>query len=180
MKEIAVAKVGKSFGTRGELTMTIYDTLPADFNREEPLFVRIDNLVVPLFLDSFERRGQRGAVVAFADFDTTFRAAELIGKELFIYYDNAAVHRGGREEGEDDEEIYLEDLVGYTALFEGSELRGEIIDFIDDDFNPLFTILIDGNEALIPAADDLIVEFDTDEHTILFALPEGLLELYIQ
>lgn len=179
MKEVAVAKVGKSFGTRGELTMTIYDTFPTDFTMEEPLFVYIDKLVVPLFFQSFERRGQRGSVVSFADFDTPLRAAELIGRELLIFEQDQprALSLGGDEEGD---EIYLEDLVGYEASFEGYDAKGEIIDFVDDDFNPLFTVDIDGQEVLIPAADELIVEFDTEQRTILFALPEGLLELYLQ
>lgn len=180
MNGFAVAKVGKSFGTHGELTINLYDTFPSDFTIEEPLFVFIDNLAVPLFFDSFERRGQRGAVGAFADLDTPYRAAELIGKELFMGLEEELLGitpENDTEGDEEDDELYLEDMVGYTTTFEGNELRGEIVDFEDSEWNPLFIIAIDGKEVMIPAADDFIVEFSTERKSVHFSLPEGLLDL---
>ena len=80
----AVARVSKTFGQNGELTLNLYDSFPQDFNPSEPLFVVIDKLAVPLFCDRFQRRGRSGAVVAFGDIDTERRAAELIGLELYL------------------------------------------------------------------------------------------------
>ena len=180
MKGFAVAKIGKSFGTHGEVTINLYDTFPSDFTIEEPLFVYIDNLAVPLFFDHFERRGKSGGVVAFADFDTTHRAAELIGKELYMGLEEELLGIEPEvEEGEfdEDDELYLEDFVGFTASFEGTAIKGEIVDFEDDDWNPLFIIEIDGKEAMIPATDDFIVEYSPTKKTIHFDLPEGLLDL---
>lgn len=45
----AVARVSKTFGLNGELTLNLYDSFPQDFNPSEPLFVVIDKLAVPLF-----------------------------------------------------------------------------------------------------------------------------------
>ena len=178
MAGLAVAKVGKSFGTHGELTINLYDTFPADFTIEEPLFVYVDKLAVPLFFDHFERRGKSGGVVVFADFDTTHRAAELIGKELFIGLEEELLGIEAEvEEYDEDDELYLEDFVGFCATFEGSELSGEIIDFEDSDWNPLFIIEVGGREAMIPATDDFIVEYSPTGKTIHFDLPEGLLDL---
>ena len=81
------------------------------------------------------------------------------------------------EEGDDDDELYLEDMVGYTATFEGVELSGEIVDFEDSEWNPLFIIEIEGREVMIPAADDFIVEFSEERKSVHFSLPEGLLDL---
>ena len=84
---ITVARVGKLFGEArsGGVTLTLYEQFDDDFDTTtEPLFVEIDSLDVPLWCESFERRGQRGAVVHFADFDTPRRAEELLGKELYI------------------------------------------------------------------------------------------------
>ena len=179
MKEFAVAKVGKSFGTHGELTINLYDTFPSDFTIEEPLFVYIDKLVVPLFFDSFERRGQRGAVGAFADLDTPYRAAELIGKELYmgLTEEILGIEPDTDDTDDDDDELYLEDMVGYEATFEGSELSGQIVDFEDSEWNPLFIIEVDGKEVMIPAADDFIVEFSVENKWVRLSLPEGLLDL---
>ena len=180
MKGFAVAKVGKSFGTHGEVTINLYDTFPSDFTIEEPLFVYIDNLAVPLFFDHFERRGKSGGVVAFADFDTTHRAAELIGKELYMGLEEELLGIEPEEEEnefDEDDELYLEDFVGFKATFEGVALTGEIVDFEDDDWNPLFIIEIAGKEVMVPAADDFIVEYSPSGKTIHFNLPDGLLDL---
>lgn len=81
---VAVARVSKSFGSEGELLVSLFDTFPDDFDLREPLFVEIDRLAVPLFCDRFERRGRSGALVVFADFYSERRTAELIGRELFL------------------------------------------------------------------------------------------------
>ena len=179
MREFAVAKVGKSFGTHGELTINLYDTFPSDFTTEEPLFVFIDKLAVPLFFDSFERRGQRGAVGAFADFDTPYRAAELIGKELCmgLAEELLGIDAYDDEVGDDDE-LYLEDMVGYKTIFEGTEgIEGKIVDFEDSEWNPLFIVEVGGKEVMIPAADDFIVEFSVENKWVRLNVPEGLLDL---
>ena len=180
MAGFAVAKVGKSFGTQGELTINLYDTFPTDFIIEEPLFVYMDKLAVPLFMERFERRGKSGGVVAFADFDTPFRAAELIGKELYMGLEEELLGLEVEEEEvefSEDDELYLEDFVGFVATFEGSTLSGKITDFEDDDWNPLFIIEVEDREIMVPAVDDFIVEYSPTKKTVHFDLPEGLLDL---
>ncbi len=165
---VAAGRVGKLFGVKGELMITLYDVFPRDFDTEEPVFVKIDSHTVPLFFDKFQRRGRKGATVIFADIDTESRAAELVGLEFSI--------RGRADEGEADDEIYLEDLVGWDAEFDTGQF-GRITDFFDSDLNPLFEVEIGGETELIPAADEFIVEFDEKRRKVVFSLPEGLLGL---
>lgn len=153
------------FGTDGGVMITLYTTFPDDFQIEEPLFVRVDELAVPLFCSSFERRGQAGAVVHFDDIDTERRAEEfLVGREIFI-----------EEEDVDDDEFYMEDLIGFTAIV--GKRRGEVTDYYDSEANPLFEIVIAEKEHLIPAQEEFIAHIDFDKRSIKFVLPEGLLEL---
>ena len=163
---IAVGRIGRLFGTDGGVMVTLYTAFPDDFSNEEPLFVVIDELAVPLFCASFERRGQAGAVIHFDDIDTERRAEEfLIGREIFI-----------EEEAEDDDdEFYMEDLIGFKVSV--GKLKGELTDYYDSEANPLFEIVIDGKEHLIPAQEEFIAHIDFDKRTIKFVLPDGLLEL---
>ena len=165
---IAVARVSKLFGQAdtGGLAISLYTTFPEDFDpQEDPLFVEIGSLAVPLYMDSFERRGVSGANVRFADFDNTRRAEELIGKELFV---EECVE-------EDGDEFYMEDLIGFRV--EAGELRGEITDFYDSEMNPLFGVDFGQGERLIPAAEEFIAQIDFDKGIIRMVLPEGLMEL---
>jgi 16S rRNA processing protein RimM len=162
---IAVGRIGRLFGTEGGVMITLYTTFPDDFQMEEPLFIRVDELAVPLFCSSFERRGQSSAVVNFDDIDTERRAEEwLVGREIFI-----------EEEESDDDEFYMEDLIGFKAIV--GRQRGEVIDYYDSDANPLFEIAIGDKLHLIPAQEEFIAHIDFDKRAIKFVLPEGLLEL---
>ena len=165
---IAVARVGRLFGdiSSGGVSVTLYTTFPEDFNPlEEPLFVEINSLTVPLYCEHFERRGVSGANVRFADFDTKRRAEELVGKELFI----------ADEEDADDDEFYMEDLIGFAV--EVGKMRGEVTDYYDSDMNPLFGIDFGQGERLIPAAEEFIVHIDFERGKMKMLLPEGLLEI---
>ncbi len=166
----AVGRISKQFGLEGELIINLYDTFPEVPDMEEPLFADIDSLTVPLFLEKFERRGQRSALVRFADFDSNARTAELLGRELFA---------ASADDEPDDGNIYMEDLVGFSASFDDSPLQGTITDFIDNDFNPLFEITAAGREIYVPATDDMISALDIEKKEIEFSLPQGLLELYL-
>jgi 16S rRNA processing protein RimM len=162
---IAVGRIGRLFGTEGGVMITLYTTFPDDFQMEEPLFIRVDELAVPLFCSSFERRGQSSAVVQFDDIDTERRAEEwLVGREIFV-----------EEQEQDDDEFYMEDLIGFKASV--GRQRGEVIDYYDSEANPLFEIRLGDKQHLIPAQEEFIAHIDFDKRTIKFVLPEGLLEL---
>ena len=162
---IAVGRIGRLFGTEGGVMITLYTTFPDDFQMKEPLFICVDELAVPLFCSSFERRGQSSAVVQFDDIDTERRAEEwLVGREIFI-----------EDEESDDDEFYMEDLIGFKAIV--GRQRGEVIDYYDSEANPLFEIAIGDKQHLIPAQEEFIAHIDFDKRTIKFILPEGLLEL---
>lgn len=162
---IAVGRIGRLFGTEGGVMITLYTTFPDDFQMEEPLFIRVDELAVPLFCSSFERRGQSSAVVQFDDIDTERRAEEwLVGREIFV-----------EEQEQDDDEFYMEDLIGFKVSV--GRQRGEVIDYYDSEANPLFEIRLGDKQHLIPAQEEFIAQIDFDKRVIKFVLPEGLLEL---
>ena len=107
---IPAGRINKLFGTDGGVMLSLYADFPADFDTDTPLLVTIDALEVPLYCERFERRGASGAVAAFADFDTERRAQELLGLEFRIRFDE-----------EDDDEFYMEDLIGFAVT--GFEIR---------------------------------------------------------
>ena len=163
---IAVGRIGRLFGTDGGVMVSLYTAFPDDFSHEEPLFVVIDELAVPLFLSSMERRGQSGAIMHFDDIDTEYRAENyLVGREIFI----------AEEESEEDDEFYMEDLIGFTVIV--GKQRGKLVDYYDSDANPLFEIELDGKRHLIPAQEEFIAHIDFEGGKIKFVLPVGLLEL---
>lgn len=151
--------------------IVLYDTFPVDYDISEPFFAIVDGLKVPFYAEKFERRGRAGALVELADIDTPQRASGFLGMELSLLYEPEPEGQNG--------EVYLEDMVGFSARFEGNTLRGVIVGFVDNEHNPLFTISIDGREVFIPAVDEMVSGFDSARREVTFDLPEGLLELYL-
>ncbi len=168
----SAGRINKLFGTAGSVMLSLYDAFPDDFDpAQTPLTVTIDGLDVPLWCDSFERRGQTGAVAAFADLDTERRAEELLGLEFRIEEPADA----------DDDKFYLEDLIGFATEVEeagdAEKHAGTLTDYYDSDTNPLFELEINGRRVLVPAVEEFIAHIDFEGRTVHFVLPEGLLTL---
>ncbi len=130
---------------------------------------------MPLYFESFERRGRTGAVVKFADLDSERRIAEFIGCDLLL-------PESGTQE-EVDEEFFMEDLVGFHVEIIPQEeaqeiLQGSLSDYIHSEANPLFEITLEEKgEVLVPAAEEFIHSIDFECGIIRFILPDGLLDL---
>lgn len=159
-------RINRLFGTDGGVMLSLYAAFPEDFDPETvPLLVTVDALEVPLWCERFERRGQTGAVASFADLDTERRASELLGLEFRI----------GQNEERDDEEFYLEDLIGFVVNANGRQ--GTLTDYYDSDANPLFELTIENRSVLVPAVEEFIAHIDFEGRSIKMILPEGLLDL---
>ena len=160
---LAVGRITKLFGAEGEVNVNLYADFPDNFSEEQPLFTIVDSLVVPLFCESFSRRGKGSATVRFADIDTVKRAELIMGNEIFV------------EEMESDDEFTFDDLIGFTVKI--SRRKGTITDCYDNEINPLFEIELSGKQYLIPAVEEFIAAIDFDERIIKLVLPDGLLDL---
>ncbi|MDE5624001.1 MAG: 16S rRNA processing protein RimM, partial [Alistipes sp.] len=174
----SAGRINNLFGTEGGVMLSLHAGFPDDFDpATTPLMVTIDALEVPLWCERFERRGQTGAVAAFADLDTDRRASELLGLEF----------RVKQPEAEADDEFCMEDLIGFAA--EATEIgaadeatarqtfAGTLTDYYDSDANPLFELEIDGRKVLVPAVEEFIAHIDFEGRRIGFVLPAGLLAL---
>lgn len=168
-----VARINKKFGREGEVMLSLYADFPEDFDpSSDALLAEIDGLQVPLYCERFERRGRSGALVQFADLESDRRVEELLGRELSMHLE---------EEERDEDEFYLEDLIGFEVevLEVGSEtpLTGRLTDYYDSEANPLFEVELAGSERLIPAVEEFIAGIDFEQQRVKFILPEGLLTL---
>ena len=173
---VPAGRINKLFGTEGGVMLSLYPAFPEDFTTDTPLRVTIDALEVPLWCERFERRGQSGATATFADFDTERRAQELVGLEFRIEMNGE----------EDDDEFYLEDLIGFAVVAEeagassgraATAAGGTVTDYYDSDANPLFELEIGGRQVLVPAVEEFIARIDFEGRTMHLVLPEGLLTL---
>lgn len=159
-----VGTVQKAYGKAGELVIRLWDTFPD--NTEEPLWVEIDSVAVPLFIASFTRQGNSKAVVTFDDFESEELAEMLIGKKIYSE---------SPEEGEIEADWDF--LIGYRFLDATSKMDGVITNFIGSELNPLIEVEILGKQHLLPIADELVEHLDQKKKILEMRLAEGIFEL---
>lgn len=164
-----IGKIGKAHGVDGEVAFhfddDVFDRVDADY-----LILDIDGILVPFFIDEYRFKNDETVLVHFADIDTQQRARQLTGCDVYFPREHAEA---------DSEGLSWAALVGYSVVDSVSgDKVGEIRSVDDSTINTLFELVTDaGDDLLIPATDELIVDVDTAQRTITMQLPEGLLSL---
>ena len=161
-----IGRLGKTHGVKGELTLLfeddVFDRADADY-----LVLRVDGILVPFFIQEYRFRSDSVAIMKFEDIDTQQRAAELTGCDVFF--------PRALTPADDEEELTLAFLVGFDIVDVATGKTVGTIAAVDDTTVNMLFELNDG--TLIPAADELITDIDTDHRRVTMRLPDGLLDL---
>ena len=161
-----IGRLGKAHGVKGEVTFhfddDVFDRVDADY-----LVIEVDGILVPFFIEEYRFKTDTTAIMKLEGIDTQERARELTGCDVFFPRDLA--------DDDDEGQLSLAFLVGFTIVDAASGKTVGTIDSIDDSTANILFCLEDG--TLIPASDDLITNIDTSRRSILMQLPEGLLSL---
>lgn len=169
-RKAIAGSVTKSDGTEGHVLVKLSPDCDMDVFEDDFLFVEVNGGIVPMRMTDIKRRGDRSATVALANVTSESQAKALVSCKVY----------GTPDEAEGDDEDYdMASLKGYTAVDEMAGQIGVITD-IDDSVpaNPLLVVLTpEGEETLIPAADEFVVSVDDENGIITLSLPEGLLNL---
>lgn len=160
-----IGRIGRTHGIRGEVTMQftddVWDRAEADY-----LFLRVDGLLVPFFLEEYRFRSDTTALLKFLDYDSADDVQFMLGCDVFF------PHSLTPEAGDDDDYTWRY-FTGFSLFDEKAGLVG-VIESVDDSTpNVLFHV----GTHYIPAAEAWIRDIDHRGRTIRMALPEGLLEL---
>lgn len=158
--------ISKTHGVRGELIIRIADPSYEPDENWESLFLQIDGILVPFFISSLYVSKADEWFILFDDYDNKDSVQNLVGQQVWINKDLLA---------RVEEEIYLDELTGYTLINVRTGKQGSITDFMDIPGNPVFEVSFEGDKVLVPAQDDLIEEIDPENQKLIMRLPEGIL-----
>ncbi|MBR0272672.1 MAG: ribosome maturation factor RimM [Bacteroidaceae bacterium] len=192
--ESDVYKIGsltRTHGVRGEVafqfTDDVWDRVEADY-----LFLRLDGLLVPFFLEEWRFRSDTTALVKFEDIDDVNAATRLVGAEVFF-------PKALTPEEVDEEDLTWQHFMGFEVL-QNEELRmmndeykqqssiinhqssinilGRVTAVYDQTANILLEVTTpDGHSILIPAHEDFILRADHRDRRLYVNVPADLLTL---
>ncbi len=169
----SIGELHKPHGIKGEITASLDPGInPAGLRC---IVLDIDGIFVPFFIDEARPKGADWLILIDGIANET-QAAELANHEIFTPRADLA----DILPDEDDEDgLYLSDLVGWTLLLHQTAAPvGVIEDYDDSTSNALIYVTNPaGKKIIVPFAEDFITEIRPDDKTISMDLPQGIIDL---
>ena len=169
---IEIGHYNKPHGLSGEISATVDVELDA-LQSLSCLVSEMDGIFVPFFVNSLRPKTSETMLLTIDGIDNEQEAACLVNHEIY------ALKRDYRLESEDLEAdgYPLDYFIGFDLHDSDGNRVGKIVEVDEQTENAIFVVDRDGSEIMVPATDDLIVEFDVDNKLMVMDLPEGLLDL---
>lgn len=166
-----VYKIGvfnKPHGIHGKLSFTFTDDI---FDRVEAeyLICMLDGILVPFFMEEYRFRSDSTALVKLEGIDTAERARMFTNVEVYFPIKHT--------EGAEPDELSWDFFVGFRMEEIHHGKLGEITDVDTSTINTLFVVDYQGEELLVPAQEEFIVDIDRKHKVVTVDLPEGLIVL---
>ncbi len=166
---IAIARIVRTRGNRGEVLADLYTDFPERFDSLEVVWLEWpDGSRERLRLDgSWEHKGRR--VLKFSGADSISSAEKLVGAWVKVESTAAAALPEGT--------YFDHDLIGCSVRTMTGEELGTVKEVLRIEGN--HQLVIDGSrgEFMLPAASGFCREISVAEKRILVDLPEGLIDL---
>lgn len=162
-----VGTVTRTHGQSGSVRVRI-TAEKVRFKVGEPVFVRLGQGPVPFFVRSAQEVGHEWEL-SFDHVDDEAYAMRLVRCEVLVYGRQSA-HK------QDDD---LEQLVGWKVTDPMHGDLGTISSIMEMKAHAVLVVDHNGTEVLIPAVEPIIEKIDKRKRTVQCALPDGLLELYV-
>lgn len=172
IKREEVFKIGqfaKPHGIKGELSLITQCDLLEE--AEDPYIVcEMDGILVPFFVEDYRYKSDSVMLLKLEDVNSEEEAKPFVNKEVFYPLDQV-----------DPEalvgEMTWDSFIGYEVVDQHKGYLGAITAVDETTINVLLQINHQGEELLVPAAEELIKAVDHEACRLEVCLPEGLLDL---
>ncbi len=124
---------------------------------------------MPFFLEEYRFRSDTTALVKLEGVDTTERARMFTNIEVYFPVKHAEEAGPG--------ELSWDFFVGFRMEEVHHGTLGEVTDVDTSTINTLFVVDYQGEELLVPAQEEFIIDIDQKHKVITVDLPEGLIAL---
>jgi 16S rRNA processing protein RimM len=139
-----------------------------DIENWESVFLEIEGLLVPFFINSINLTSDTSAIIGFEDIDTSEKAQEFLHSNVYQLIALA---------GDEKIDAKPEQLSGYKVVDKKIGDIGIIDKILDYNQNLLFRIVKGNQKILIPISDEFIHAVDHKKKVITIDVPESLLSI---
>ena len=164
-----LGRITKPWGVKGQVMMFLDVDAPEDYLGLDSAFVEVKGQLVPYFFHLDNLNGNK-AVATFEDL-TPDQANALVGHSLYLPLDLLPKLEGNK--------FYFHEVVGFRVIDEEKGDIGILEQVIEYPAQPLFQVMKNGVEVLIPVIDEVIKKVDRDKKALYVAAPKVLIDLYL-
>lgn len=163
MTKIAVARVLKTRGLRGEVKVQTADARPERFTVGSVVLTEEDRM---LTIRSVQNQGIY-SFLRFHEVETIEQALPLVGRELFV--------EEGALPAPKEDHYYVKDLLGLAVIDVARGPVGTLDEVMETGANDIYVVRTpEGERVMIPAVHAFIRAVDLDEGVMDVALIEGM------
>jgi 16S rRNA processing protein RimM len=165
---ILLGILSKPQGTRGSLHIRLSGLKAEEIKEKGLVFVEIDGLPVPFFVESFQEKTDDSAILKIEGIDTETRAREFSGYSVYVMKDQVKPKTL---------QLGLANVNGFRVIDKHLGFIGYAEEIINMPTNPLLVVKKENNKFLVPFHEDIVQDIDNKERLIRIEAPEGLFEL---
>jgi len=163
--------IAKTHGIRGQVVLRLNNLTSQDIIKMETVFIEIDGLPVPFFINDYEELGSGSLRLSLEDIDNENKARELTTCKVYLPKDCMRIDT---REDNIREFMYLKD---FTVVDKQQGDLGIVKDIIDIEMNPLLWITNGKKDIYIPLHPEFIVKADIKKKKLYLRVPPDLLSL---
>ena len=167
-KVFLAGKITKPHSLYGEVLLEISRLDIDEWMDLDYVIISVDDIYVPFYIEEVRTKNTQSLLLKMEGVDSEEDARSLVGKQVFLPIELMPT---------DEEDLTLNDLVGYVVCDVEHGMLGEVTHVDDSTLNVLLVVNGEMGEILIPAIDDFVIGVDPDTRMISVELPEALLDL---
>ncbi|HCA07493.1 ribosome maturation factor RimM [Chryseobacterium sp.] len=165
-----LGKITRRHGLAGNVILKLDTDQPELYNKLESIFVEINGLLVPFFIDRTSWSKNDALNIAFKNSSETL-VDQSLGKSVYLPLATLPKLSG--------KQFYYHEIIGFDILDENDNECGVIRSVNDQTAQNYFVTNLDGKEVVIPIIKDWILEVNREERFIKMQLPEGLIDVFL-
>jgi 16S rRNA processing protein RimM len=166
-----LGKIAKKFSFKGEVLAYLDTDEPALYENMESVFVECNKNLVPFFIEQSSLHKNDFLRVKFEDIDSEADAEGILNCPIYLPISMLPKLEGNK--------FYFHEVIGFEVEDKRLGIVGTIQSINDSTAQPLFEVLNESVEILIPMIDHFLVEIDRKNKKVKMDLPEGLIEMYL-
>lgn len=166
-----LGKLTRRHGLAGNVVLKLDTDQPQLYNKLEGIFVEINGMLVPFFIEKQQWLKGDSKLVFFKNASEA-QIDQVLGREVYLPLSTLPKLSGKK--------FYYHEVVGFELIDQNGVSFGVIESINDQTAQHYFLSNLEGKQVVVPIIKDWILEVNRDAKTIKMQLPEGLLEVFTQ